>query len=254
MNTAELNQLRQQIDNVDNDIITLLDQRMQLALETNRYKSEHAQDVLDPAREKNIIDRLLRLETQYVSAQGLVRIFQTIMQESKNLQRQHQCKLFNKTVSVMGDQGSFSEAACYQYFCLQNADQANLRYAITSMGVINDLRTGLADYGVLALNNSNAGIVGETIAALTNASCVIVDTLALAIHHSILSIDGNTHISDIYSHEQALQQCQHYLQQHHPHATLHAIDDTAIAARKLSQGTFIQHSCGYCQSTLCTSL
>ena len=96
--------------------------------------------------------------------------------------------------------------------------------------------TNKAHYGVLGISNSTAGLVQETLEALSRKACKIYNVITFPIYHQLMALPGVSDIKAIYSHEQALTQCHQYLTKHYPDAELVPYEDTALAAKDLMAG------------------
>ena len=109
---------------------------------------------------------------------------------------------------------------------------------ISSKNVIENIENKLIDFGVVAKENSIAGIVEETKVALQNKNFEIVDTIVLPICHCLFKLK-NTNIDDIKyiaSHIQVLKQTQNYRNKHFYNAQEIEVEDTAISAKNLAKG------------------
>ena len=139
-------------------------------------------------------------------------------------------------IAYQGIPGSNSEAIA-AVFAL-NLDIPSPQYlpAVHSAGVIQMLRDGKADYGVMATRNLIAGEVAETKAALDQFPHRILDAQWLPIHHCLFVKHPGVRIERIASHIQALGQCRKTLAKRYPDIPLQEVEDTAIAARYLAEG------------------
>ena len=113
-----------------------------------------------------------------------------------------------------------------------------INFAVSSENVLNDINTGKAEYGLVALNNSQGGLVNETIKALGENKYLIVDSVVYKVEHSLIARVGVAleNVKKIYSHPQALKQCKEYLAKHYPDCEYLPYKDTALAAIDLAAG------------------
>ena len=142
-------------------------------------------------------------------------------------------------IGLQGAMGSFSEMAAKKFAELHQLDDYELVYLISSEGVLAAIDKKLIDYGVFAIENAQGGVVIESIHALAHHNCAIVNMFHIEISQNLLVKPGirSTEIKQIHSHQQALRQCRNYLMDHYWACPLVEEDDTAEAARRLSEGT-----------------
>lgn len=245
MTNQALQTVRAEIDALDNEILSLLKQRVYYCLEAVSLKKQGSvsQSVYDGRREQAILDRLTTVDHGDLSAEMIRDIYGTIISACRNLQI-HRYELLpgNIVVSVMGIEGSYSEIAAKRFLAQHAIEQHELLYAVSSQQVVEDLMSGGAHYGVVGISNSTAGVVQETLLALQGRACKIYSVLTLPVKHQLMRLTGVDPIAAIYSHEQALRQCEGYLSAHFPGVRLLAYEDTALAAKHLSTGILARDS------------
>lgn len=147
-------------------------------------------------------------------------------------------------VGVQGGEGSFSEEAGRTYIARQASDfpPARIKYLYTTKNVLETLHTGEIDFGVFAIQNAAGGVVMESIRALSDTNCEILEMVDLVINHSILYHPGTdfSAIDTLISHPQALAQCANNLKARYPHLKLVSGEgdriDQALCAKDLSEG------------------
>ena len=141
-------------------------------------------------------------------------------------------------IGYQGIEGSNSEAASAGFAVTQEMKNVEYVPLVSSQRVVDMLVAGDIDYGVMASRNHIAGYVQETEAARTGVSYHLTAALTLPIHHCLFVKDPTvTNPTIIASHPQALAQCKETLAQEFADAELMEIEDTAIGARYLSDGT-----------------
>lgn len=141
-------------------------------------------------------------------------------------------------VGIQGAQGSFSEEAALDFCQRQNISDPEIVYLITSERVLEAVDAGAVDYGIMAMENAQGGVVHESIYALAEYRCHIVEMFHMQVDQYLLArpgleLDG---ITAIHSHPQALRQCREYLADHFWTRPLVDEDDTAHAAQRLAKG------------------
>lgn len=143
-------------------------------------------------------------------------------------------------IGVQGAQGSFSQTAAQQFIEKMSIPNAKLSFLISAENVLAAVEKGEVNYGIFAIENSRGGVVTESIYALANHNCHILTLFDIKISQNLLVKPGTlfTNITEIHSHQQALRQCQHYLNEYLPHCLQIEEDDTALSAKQLSDGIF----------------
>lgn len=141
-------------------------------------------------------------------------------------------------IGYQGIAGSNSEAASAGFAVTQGMKNVEYVPLVCSARVVDALLAGDIDYGVMASRNHIAGYVRETEQALTGISYHLAAALCLPIHHCLFVKDPTvTSPAVIASHPQALAQCKTTLSHDYPDAAQQEIEDTAIGARYLADGT-----------------
>lgn len=246
----ELGDYRAQIDEIDHKLVELFAKRMDVAAGIAAYKKEHGLSVLDPVREREKLQKtvqsapealrdytaslyslLFELSRCYQNRllggdTALTCEIQTAMDETP--------KLFPTQASVacQGVAGAYSQLACDKLFKLPN-----IMYFASFEAVFAAIEKGLCRYGVLPLENSTAGSVNAIYDLMMKHDFRIVRSVRLKVDHNLLVKPGTRRedITEIYSHQQALTQCQRYLQGL-PGVKLIPCENTAVAARKVAEG------------------
>ena len=150
-------------------------------------------------------------------------------------------------IAYQGIPGSNSEAASAIFAQNQGFSAPEYIPAVHSRGVIEMLRKGEADYGVMATRNLMAGTVRESERALSTFSHRIIDAQWLSIHHCLFTKNPDSRFDTIASHIQALGQCRHKLKNRYGNCRLREVEDTALAARMLSDGTLPENTAVLCR-------
>lgn len=141
-------------------------------------------------------------------------------------------------IGVSGDVGSFSEQAANEYCRKNQITDYELKYLISVEKVLNSLENEKVDLGIFPIENSNGGVVIESIYAMSRYIFKIKDIFEIPVIHCLLTKKGiaKEDIKSIASHDQALKQCKMYLKRQWSNASLKETADTAKAARDLSEG------------------
>lgn len=213
-----LEDLRNDINAIDEEILALFIKRMGVCQDVAVYKKENNLPVLQGNREEEILRRIRALSPEDL-ADGAALLFTNIMDISKSLQQQAIRSSFPLTpetflpenahrIGCQGVAGSNQEQACRKLF-----GNKPLTFFNTFGDVFNAVENGEIDYGVLPLINSTAGGVTETYDLMRKFSFFINACVQVEITNCLAVRPGTTlkDIQKVYSHEQALAQCSEFL-------------------------------------------
>ncbi len=150
-------------------------------------------------------------------------------------------------IAYQGIPGSNSEAASVVFAQNQGFFAPEFIPAVHSRGVIDMLRSGQADYGVMATRNLMAGTVGESDNALSELSHRVIDAQWLSVHHCLFTKSADSRFDTVASHIQALGQCRNKLRNRYPACRLQEVEDTALAARMLADGILPETTAVLCR-------
>src|SRR3989344_8363302 len=141
------------------------------------------------------------------------------------------------TLSVSGDRGSFSEEAGRSYAERIGAEP-ELSFAIDMEGVLSELDSGTCEFGIFPVVNSTGGLVRSAFDAMGRHSFTVIDEVPFDVHQCLMALHGTDiiHITHIVSHPQGLAQCKQYLAKNFEGILLVEWEDTAKAAKDLSEG------------------
>lgn len=244
----DLLELREEIDKVDKQIVALFEERMQISEDVAKYKIANGKKVFDKDRERSKLETLKGLVDNDFNRHGIEELFQQIMSMSRKLQYQlltengaagrlpfiavDDIERENVRVVYQGVEGAYSHAAMREYF----GKDVNCFHVKKWRDAMEAIAEGAADYAVLPIENSSAGIVADNYDLLVNFENYIVGEQIIKCEHALLGLPG-TKLEDIrtvYSHQQALSQCEEYLDQHREWQQI-PYDNTARAAKKVAE-------------------
>ena len=141
-------------------------------------------------------------------------------------------------IGIQGAKGSFSEIAGETFAKNHGIENFEIIFQISSEMVLKGVENGSTEFGVFAMENAQGGVVIESVEALAVHRCKIVEMFHIMISQNLLVLEdiylGD--ITEIHSHQQALRQCRNYLSEHFWTRPQIEADDTAEAARRLSEG------------------
>lgn len=245
----DLEQCREKIDKIDDQLADLFKQRMELATEVAEYKKANNMNVLNNEREREIIDRMtarngddLAIYTKVFyntlfdlsrSAQVKLMAKETLLEKKIKAAVESTQKLFPQkaVVACQGVEGSYSQQICDKMFALPS-----IMYFSNFESVFNAVEKGLCKYGILPIENSSYGSVNEVYDLMKKYSFYIVRSSKLKINHTLLANEGTSlaDIKEVYTHEQALGQCGDFINAHKEIKFL-SCENTAVAAKRVAQ-------------------
>lgn len=243
----DLQQLRTQIDKIDAQIVELYEQRMDISRQVAEYKIETGKKVFDKQREQEKLEKVKSMTHNDFNSHGIEELFEQIMSMSRKLQYQLLAEngsmgklpfigvdeLETKAARVVfqGAEGAYSQAAMVKYF----GDKVNSFHVDTFREAMGAIDEGSADFAVLPIENSTAGIVNEIYDLLQEYENYIVGEQIIQIEHCLLGVPGATmeDIKTVYSHPQSLMQSAKFLENHN--WQLISMQNNAFAARKVAE-------------------
>ena len=245
----ELSDYRAQIDRIDAELLRLFAERMQTAAGIAAYKKEHALPVLDTGREREKLAGIVKAAPEDLQEEA-VSLFRLLFSLSRGYQRSllgssstlpeilkravvTTPQLFptSAAVACQGVEGAYSQQACDKLF-----QHPSVFFCATFDKVFAAIEQGLCQYGVLPLENSTAGSVNAVYDLMTQHNFRIVRSVRIKVDHNLLANPGAKleNIREIYSHEQAISQCAHFLQGF-PNVKVIRCENTAVAARMVAE-------------------
>ncbi len=222
----ELEELRRQIDSIDEAILDLLNRRASLALRIGEIKRSSGSPVFVPGREKRIFDRLESISKGPFPKEAIKYVFREIISACVAVQRQI-------TVAYLGPEATFTHQAGVEYFGL-SARFIPVKFV---EGIFEVVDRGHVDYGVVPFENSTEGVVNRTLDAFMEFDQVrIVGEVYLRVSHHLLTKSGDTlGVEKIYSHPHAIAQCRKWLASVMPEAKVVYVSSTAEAAKMAAE-------------------
>jgi len=222
----DLKKLREEIDELDSKLADLLNQRARKVIEIARAKSRGKKSYYSPGREKRIIMRLIKENKGPLSSDALEEIFHIILKTSLSLEKKLK-------VAYLGPPATFTHQAAIKSFG-KGADLIPMR---SINQVFAEVEKKQADFGVVPIENSTEGVVSHTLDMFLNSDLKICSEIILEISHHLLSKGELKKITKVYSHPQALAQCQNWLEENLPKVKLIEVESTARAAQKAAKET-----------------
>lgn len=259
-----IDEYRNRIDRIDKQLVTLFCERMDTASDIAAWKKEQKRPVFDPERERqkllevaSSVPEELREYTAslYSLLFELSRSYQNrLLGTASELTAQIQGAIdetpalfpSDASVACQGVAGAYSQIACDRLF-----KRPAILYLSSFDAVFSAIESGLCRYGVVPLENSTAGSVNAVYDLMMNHNFRIVRSVRIKVDHCLL-VNPETRreeIREIYSHQQAISQCEKYLQSF-PNARVIPCENTAVAAKMVAQAgrrdaaALSSHACG----------
>lgn len=222
----DLQEIRAQIDGIDDELVRLFERRMALAGDVAAYKREQGLPVSDRTREREIVSRVtqgmdeqnaaytkvlfstlfdLSRSAQDRALQGPSALTDAIRAAAENTPREFPS---GATVAVQGREGAYSSFACDRLF-----QRPSIMYFSTFESVFQAVEKGFCRYGILPIENSLYGSVTEVYDLMSKYNFHIARSVRIKIDHALLAKKGTelSDIREIVSHEQALGQCADFI-------------------------------------------
>lgn len=239
---VDLQDSREKIDEVDQKMVELFEKRMQLALDIAEYKKSVGKPIFDAAREEEKLAALTTLTDNEFNKRAIADLFKQIMSLSRRLQYTHLDNLEglglhpvdsitttkDTKVAFFGEIGSYTEQAMLGYF---RSEVTGIAMA-TFGEVMQAIKDGIAEFGVLPIENSSTGTLSDIFDLLAEYDNFIIGEHLVKIENNLWGIPGAklSDIKNVYSHKQPLLQCSQFLN-NHPQMQLIDGGSTAASAR-----------------------
>lgn len=242
MSIEKLNELRLAIDEADRELIAVFKRRMEIAAGIAEAKRAMGKAVFDPAREVIKLDAVEKIAGEKMGKYTRS-LYSLLMDLSKDYQNRilspdtTKIPVMENTfpntahVACQGTAGAYSEIAARTLFCEPSID-----FYPTFESVMQAVSAGDVKYGVLPIENSNAGCVEAVYSLLNKYGVYIVREVKCSVRHSLLANPGAKleDIREVLSHEQAVHQCSEFLAAH-PNIQVSYAENTAVAAKTVAE-------------------
>jgi chorismate mutase/prephenate dehydratase len=222
--TKDLAEIRARIDEIDERLQSLLNERARLAQEVGETKQSGGSpaEFYRPEREAEVLRKVVARNQGPLSNEEMVRLFREIMSACLALQEPLK-------VAFLGPEGTFSQQAVMQHF----GHSARALPVPTINEVFEEVQAGHADFGVVPIENSTEGTVNNTVDMFLHSPLKICGEVELRIHQHLMGrMRSLENVLRVCSHQQSLAQCRHWLAEHLPHAERIPVNSNAEAARR----------------------
>ncbi|MDR3279362.1 MAG: chorismate mutase [Synergistaceae bacterium] len=238
-----LGALRKRIDEIDEKLVPLFGERMEIALKVAGLKARDNMPIQDAAREQEVVDRAVSMADGFRGEASL--LMRSIMALSREYQRgrmlQGETPMLPAPREPMrsdiicayqGVPGAWSEHAIMKLF--PDAERRPVEFFEDVFLAVKD---GQANYGVVPIENSQTGAIGETYDLLRKYGCFIVGRTWVDIRQCLLARPGTalTDIREVLSHSEGLKQCARFLRGRS--WDLADCRNTAVAAQTVAAST-----------------
>ena len=221
----QLSSIREQIDDIDQRIHELLNERARWAQQVGQSKRGEGLSTADfykPEREAQVLRKAIERNDGPLRNEEIVRLFREIM--SACLAQQEPLK-----IAFLGPEGTFSQQAVLKHF--GHSVRALPLPAISE--VFEEVQAGHADFGVVPIENSTEGTVNHTLDMFLNSPLKICGEIELRIRQHLMGkMKGLQKIARVCSHPQSLAQCRQWLDEHLPNIERVPVTSNAEAARR----------------------
>ncbi len=219
---ASLAALRQELDQIDAEILAAINRRGAIAQRIGERKQAEGQGIYDGQRESQVLQQVVAKNDGPLTDEAVRAVFRELISGTRAVQ-------VPLRVAYLGPEFTFSHLASIQKF----GQSAELVPVGTIAAVFEEVERGQAKFGVVPMENSTDGRISDTLECFSRSSVHICGELPLRIHHCLLGAGERDAVRKIYSKPQPLSQCRNWLSRHMPKAELHEVASTAEAARRV---------------------
>lgn len=220
-NSESLAGLRVQIDLLDQQLLSLLNERAHVAELVGEVKKREGTPYFRPDRVAQVIEKMQKSNAGPLKDLHVAAIWREIMSACLALESPQR-------VAVLGPEGTFCEQAAIEYF----GGAADLIYCASFDEVFHATAAGSAQYGVVGVENSTEGVVTRSLDLFLHSPTHVVGEVSLLVRHHLLRSSNTLEgVEAVLAHPQALAQCQTWLSKHLPHAERRAVSSNAEGAR-----------------------
>ena len=219
----DLNSIRDNIDSLDERILSLLNERANLAIEAGQAKEESIK--YKPAREATIFNKLKEINKGPLSNNQIISIYNEIISACRSTES-------DLRVAYLGPEGTYSQSALQNKF----GSSVETKPEPTIRSVFEEVKEGLCDFGILPIENSTEGSVNLTLDCLMDFDLTICGEIEMRIEHNLIGYNKPMPKEgiEIHAHEQSLAQCKDWLSSYCPEAKLVPVSSNSQAAMNAS--------------------
>jgi len=240
----DLSDYRNKIDEIDKEITKLFEDRMELSEAIAEYKKANNLPILNSAREEKVIEKVKGYLNNSELESGLEKLYRCIMEISRSCQEKKMSQNEQLNIIYQGVPGAYSDIALTEFFRENFSDNSINKINVkTFQDVFTYLEDEKMDCGVLPIENSSTGGISEIYDLLRNGDFFIIGEKKIKVQHYLLGAKGAKleDIKYVYSHPQALLQCEKFLN-NFPNWSIIPYDNTAAAAKLIKEKSDISYA------------
>ena len=226
--SGKLLEIRDCIDSIDNQMLELLSKRAGCAEKVAEIKRESGQKDLwfyRPEREAQILNRMSADNKGPLANERITAIYREVISSCLALEQ-------SIKVAFLGPNGTFSQEASSKHFghAVETVPMGSIKQVFT------EVENGSVDYGVVPIENSTEGVISYTLDVFMNSPLKISGEVSLRIHQNLMTQNKNWQdVKTVYSHQQSLAQCRHWLDANLPNAEQVPVSSNTEAARRAKE-------------------
>lgn len=225
MSMQKIQELRKKIDELDDKLIDLLNERAKIVIEVGDIKKAGKLDFHSPSREREILERLAARNKGPFPQDTLKAVYREILSSSLSLERPLK-------VAYLGPRATFTHMAGMQQFGLA----AQFVPVESIKDVFNEVERGRSDFGVVPIENSTAGAVNYTLDMFIDSDLKIAAEILLEVSQNLMNKSGRLEdIKKIYTIQPAAAQCRQWLEKNLPGVPVLDAPSTARAAEMAAE-------------------
>ena len=210
---------RKAIDELDEQIVRLLNERTKHVLEIGAIKLKAGEEIYAPHRELAVFQRICKVNSGPIPNESLRAIYREVMSSALALEK-------TMIIAYLGPEATFTHQAAIRRFG-SSLDYASQK---TIADVFTEVSKNRADYGVVPVENSTEGVVTHTLDMFVDSDLKIVAQIVLPIQQCLLSRWRRDQIKKFYVHPQTHAQCRVWLHRNFPHAEVVETSSNARSA------------------------
>ncbi|MEN9535060.1 MAG: prephenate dehydratase [Verrucomicrobiota bacterium] len=215
-----LDDIRRQIDAIDQELLALLNRRADLVHEVGVVKKRDGLQIYAPEREESLLRRLIAMNQGRLSESSIRAIYREIMSAALALED-------DLKIAYLGPEGTWTHQAAIKKFGHSVSYSPQPNFA----DVFDQVTRRSADYGVVPIENSTEGAVSHTLDLFVDSPLHICSQILLRIENCLMSAIPRGEIRTLYSHPQVFGQCRAWIHKNFPHADLVEVSSTTKAAQ-----------------------
>jgi chorismate mutase / prephenate dehydratase len=217
---SRIQELRKKIDELDDRLLDLLNERARIVIEIGNIKKNEKLDFHSPSREREILERLTTRNKGPFPQDTLKAVYREILSSSLSLERPLR-------IAYLGPRATFTHMAGMQQFGLA----AQYVPVESIKDVFSEVERGRVDSGVVPVENSTEGVVNYTLDMFIDSDLKIAAEIMLEVSQNLMNRSGNQEdIRKIYTHPQVPGQCRQWLEKNMSRVPILDAPSTARAA------------------------